>query len=193
MRGSSFFVAMLGCAVLIGGCASERKTYLTNTAFEGRYTDGDFKLREAEHAINRVRMAFLEAGFTVDRRARDSRLLIERSFSITPGRWVTTGEEHTTHPETGQAMTNIERDFVSDGSEAERVTLTGEIIVEGGANEALRGVRYRVWPMSDRVRMPIAGTDPAMNESPYELFTDTLYEVVEELGRGPEEGKRNNG
>ncbi len=78
-------------------------------------------------------MAFLEASFTVDRRARDSRLLIKRSFEITPGPWKTLSEEHTTHPETGQAMTNVERDFVADGSGTERLTLTGEVIVEGSA------------------------------------------------------------
>ncbi len=175
-------------AGLLGGCSFEHRTMLTNTAYEGRYTDGDFAEREATFALHRLAASLRDAGFSVTRRSAEQ-VLVDQDFHVATGRWVTLSETEVEDPETGETVTNVERRFEADGGTV-RITLTGDIVVESGRNGRVRGVRYRVWPESSRVMLPIDGARADESSTPYGVFMDAVRVVVEELGTPLEEGAK---
>lgn len=194
MRRMLVTFSVAGCAVL-GGCSFENNTVLTNTTYEGRYTDGDFKEKRASDAVRRMALSLRNAGFAVSRRSAEQ-LLADQDFVVTPGEWIVVSEEEVENPDTGEMMTNVVREFVPQG-DAVRITLTCDVVLENGRNGALRGVRYRVWPESARINMPIEGTTPEENATPFGVFIDAVRAVVDDFGTPleevPGEGATNDG
>lgn len=172
-------IGAASCGALCG-CSFEHNTVLNNTAYEGRYTDGDFRERRADAATRSLILSLREAGFHVSRRSAEQ-LIVDQDFVVTPGEWVVVSEEVVENPETGEEMTNIVREFARRG-EAVRITLTGDVVVERGRDESLRAIRYQVWPESERVRMPVEGTDPQDGVTAYGTFMDAVRRVVHEFG-----------
>jgi len=172
--------------VFCGGCSFENRTILTNTEYEGRYTDGDFAERESTYALHRLAASLRDAGFSVTRRSAE-RVLVDQDFEVTTGRWVTLSETEVEDPETGETVVNVERRFEADGGTV-RITLTGDVVVESGRNGRVRGVKYRVWPESSRLMLPIEGVLPSDSATPYGVFIDAVRVIVEELGTPLEEG-----
>jgi len=200
MKRSSSLVAAAAVVALSAGCTYHPRgsTILNNTAYEGRYTDVDYSHRRGMDAAALVESSFREAGFSVERLA-SGEVRVERAFTVTPGRWVTTGEERVRDPETGREVVNTQREFTPEPGGDRRVTLVGEIEVESRSDGTLRGLRYRLEPESRLIRMPVAESgdgygngagDWSWAETPYGIFDDVLGEAARELGewRGDGDG-----
>jgi len=178
MRRFVAFGAIAGCA--LGGCSFEHNTMLTNTAYDGRYTDGDFAEKDAAYASRELAASLRNAGFSVTRRSTE-RLLADQDFVVTPGRWVVESREEVENPDTGKTEININRRFEREG-ESVSLTITCDVVVERTPGGRVRAVRYQIWPESPRVHLPIAGGPAETSASPHDVFMGAVRDVVNELG-----------